>query len=150
MLADMPIEPFETFPEEFHIRGETHVAFIVCGIGHVNVKVLKIWFPVGGQHFLEEFNVMTGCYLITNGTDYFGVGYGSKDRIYHDSAKHLVVYVAVDMFHQLSVKKSGVGFQDHKGNLCQRTENIPAFKTLFRQAYGFCHTFKWENRVKPA
>ena len=114
MLADMPIEPFETFPEEFHIRGETHVAFIVCGIGHVNVKVLKIWFPVGGQHFLEEFNVMTGCYLITNGTDYFGVGYGSKDRIYHDSAKHLVVYVAVDMFHQLSVKKSGVGFQDHK------------------------------------
>jgi len=26
MLADMSVEPFETFPEEFHIRRETHMA----------------------------------------------------------------------------------------------------------------------------
>ncbi|WP_373135300.1 hypothetical protein [Phocaeicola plebeius] len=51
---------------------------------------------------LEEINVQAECYLITNGTDYLVVGYG-EGRIYHDSAEHLVVYTAVQMFHQLSV-----------------------------------------------
>ena len=59
--------------------------------------------------------------------------------------EYLVVEVAVEMFHQLPVGESGVGFQDHKGNLCQRAKNVPASKTLFRQAYGFCHTAKREN-----
>lgn len=31
ILADMPVEPFETFPEELHIRGETHVSCICEG-----------------------------------------------------------------------------------------------------------------------
>jgi len=65
--------------------------------------------------------------------------------LHHDSTEHLVVYVAVEMFHQIPVGESGVGFQDHKGNLCRRTENVPASKTLFRQAYGFRHTFKREH-----
>ena len=46
MPADMPVEPFEAFPEEFHICRKTHVTFIACGISHAHVKVLKIWFPV--------------------------------------------------------------------------------------------------------
>ena len=78
----------------------------------------------------------TGCYLITDGTDYLEVGYG-KRRVYHDSAEHLVVYVPVQMFHQLSVGESNVGLQDHKSYLC-----VPAAQTLFRQTCGFCHTLK--------
>ena len=149
MLVDMPVEPLETFPEKFHICRETHVAFIACGIGHAHVKVLKIRFPVWGQHFLEGFNVKTGCHLITDGADYLVVGYG-KGRGYHDSAEHLVVYVAVQMFHQLSVGESGVGFQEHEGNLCRRAEDGPAPQTMFRQACSFCHTIKREYRMKPA
>ena len=144
MLADMPVKPFNTFPKQFHICRKTHVTFITRGISHAHVKVLKIWFPVGGQYLLKGVNIKTGCYLIADGTDYLVVGYG-KGRIYHDSAEYLVVEVAVEMFHQLSVGESGVGFQDHKGNLCQRAKNVPASKTLFRQAYGFCHTVKREN-----
>ena len=34
-----------------------------------------------------------------------------KDGVYHDSTEHLVVYVAVEMFHQLSVGEPGVGLQ---------------------------------------
>ena len=45
MPADMPVKPFEAFPEELHVSRETHVAFIACGIGHAHVKVLKIRFP---------------------------------------------------------------------------------------------------------
>ncbi len=40
----MPVEPFEAFPKEFHVRRKTHVAFIACGIGHADVKVIKIRF----------------------------------------------------------------------------------------------------------
>lgn len=50
---------------------------------------------------------------IYNGTDNLVVGYG-KGRIYHDSAEHLVVYVAVQMFHQLPVGESSVGLQSYK------------------------------------
>ena len=77
------------------------------------------------------------------------LGYG-KRRIYHDSTEHLVVYIPVEMFHQLPVGESGVGLQDHKGDLCTRTENIPATKTLLRQTCGFGHTLKREQRMKPA
>ena len=114
----MPVKPFKAFPEKFHICGETHVALVACGIGHAHMKVLKIWFPVRGQHFLEGINVKDGGYFITDGTDYLVVGYG-KGRIYHDSAKQLIVYVAVKMFHQLPVGESSVGLQDHEGNLCR-------------------------------
>ena len=69
------------------------------------------------QYLLKGINVETGCYLITDSTDYLVVGYG-KGRIYHDPAEHLVVYVAVQMFHQLSVGESGVCLQDHKDDLC--------------------------------
>ena len=149
MLTDMSVKPFNAFPKKFHVRRKTHMALIACGIAHAHVKVLKIRFPVWGQHFLEEFNVKTGCHLIADGTDYLVVGYG-EGRVYHDSAEHLIVYVAVQMFHQLSVGESGVGFQDHEGNLCRRAENVPAPQTLFRQACGFCHAFKREHWVKPA
>jgi hypothetical protein len=30
----MPVEPFEAFPKEFHVRRKTHVAFIACGLVH--------------------------------------------------------------------------------------------------------------------
>lgn len=43
---------------------------------------------------MKGINVKTGCYLITDGTDYLVVVYGNG-RIYHDSAEHLVVYVAL-------------------------------------------------------
>ena len=46
MKADMPVEPFETFPKKFHIYRKTHMTLIACSIGHAHVKVLKIWFPV--------------------------------------------------------------------------------------------------------
>ncbi len=149
MLADMPVEPFETFPKKFHVCGEMRVALITCGIGHAHVKVLKIGVPVGGQHFLEGFNVKTGYHLITDGDGYLVVGYG-KGRVYHDAAEHLIVYVPVQMFHQLPVREPGVGFQNHEGDLCRRAENVPAPQTLFRQARGFCHAFKREHRMKPA
>ena len=73
-----------------------------------------------------------------------------KDGVYHDSTEHLVVYVAVEMFHQLSVGESGIRLQDHEGNLRRRAEDIPASQSLFRQACGFCHTLKREHRMKPA
>lgn len=62
--------------------------------------------------------------------------------------KHFVVYVALEMFHQMPVWEFSVKFQDNKGNLCRRTENIPASKPLLTQTYGFCHTFKRKQRVK--
>ena len=93
-VADMPAEPFETFPKQLHVCGETHVAFIARGISHTYVKVLKIWLPVCGQYLLKGVNLKTGCCLITDGADYLVVGYGER-RAYHDSAEHLVVYVAL-------------------------------------------------------
>ena len=63
---------------------------------------------------------------------------------------HLVVYVHVKMFHQLSVGEAGVGFQGHEGDLCRRTEDVPASQSLFRQAHSLCHTLKWKHRMKPA
>ena len=44
MFADMPVEPFEAFPEKLHICRETHVTLIACGIDHAHVKVPKIRF----------------------------------------------------------------------------------------------------------
>lgn len=44
--ADMPVEPFLAFPEEFHIRRKTYMALIAYGIGHTHRKVLKIRFLV--------------------------------------------------------------------------------------------------------
>ena len=46
MPADISVKPFQALPEEFHIRRKTHMALIACGIGHTDVKVLKIRFPV--------------------------------------------------------------------------------------------------------
>ena len=107
------------------------------------VSSVRPVFPEGNQCQAE------GRYLIADGADYLVVGYG-KGWVYHDSAKRLVMDVAVEMFHQIPVEESGVGFQDHKGNLCQRTENIPASKTLFRQAHSLCHTLKRKHRMKSA
>ena len=108
MLADMPVEPFDAFPKKLHVRRKTYVALVACGICHAHVKILKVWFPVWSQDLLEGINVKTGCYLITDGTDYFEVSYW-KGWGYHNSAEHLVVYVPVQMFHQLSVREPGVG-----------------------------------------
>ena len=46
MPADISIEPFKAFPKEFHVSRITHMAFIACGIGHTDVKAVKIGFPV--------------------------------------------------------------------------------------------------------
>ena len=61
-----------------------------------------------------------------------------------------VVYVPVQMFHQLPVRESGVCLQDHKGNLCAGTEYIPAPQMLVRQAHSLCYMLKWKYRMKPA
>ena len=142
------IEPFDTFPKELHVCGETYVALIACGIGHTYVKVIKIKFQIWSQDFLKGINVKTGCKLITDSTDYLEVDYW-KGRGYHDSAEHQVVHVPVYMFHQLSVGDSGVRFQDQKGNLCRRAEDIPANQLLFRQARSFCHALKRKQPMKP-
>ena len=149
MPADISIEPFKAFPKEFHVSRITHMAFIACGIGHTDVKAVKIGFPVWSQHFLEGINIKTGRYLIADSTDYLVVGYG-EGRIYHNPAEHLVVYVPVQMFHQLPVRESGVCLQDHKGNLCAGTEYIPAPQMLVRQAHSLCYMLKWKYRMKPA
>ena len=52
----------------------------------------------------------------------------------HDSTENLVVYVPVQMFHQLPVGESDVCLQDHKGDLCGRTESVPASQAPVRQA----------------
>ena len=110
---------FDAFPKKLHVRSKTHVALVACGISHAHVKVIKIRFPVWSQDLLKGINVKAGCYLITDGTDYLEVGYG-KGRGCHDSAEHPVVYIAVPMFRRLSVRESGVCFQDHKDYLCGR------------------------------
>ena len=98
---------------------------------------------------MEGINIKAGCYLITDGTDYLEVGYG-KGRGDHDSTENLVMYVPVQMFHQLPVGESGVCLQDHKGDLCGRTEYVPAAQAPVRQACGFCHKFKRKDRMKSA
>ncbi len=45
-LQYMPVEPFEAFPKKFHVRKKMHMVLIACGIGHADVKVIKIRFPV--------------------------------------------------------------------------------------------------------
>ena len=94
-------------------------------------------------------NIKTGRYLIADGADYLVVGYG-EGRIYHDPAEHLVVYVPVQMFHQMPVRESGVCLQDHEGDFCAGTEYVPAAQTLVRQAHSLCHTLKRKYRMKPA
>lgn len=76
MFADIFVESFEAFPEEFHIRRKAHMALTASCIGHADMKVVKIWFPMCGQYLLKGFNVKTGCYLITDGVDYLVVSYG--------------------------------------------------------------------------
>ena len=44
--SHMPIEPFDPFPKELHVRRKTHMTFITCDIGHTHVKILKIRLPV--------------------------------------------------------------------------------------------------------
>ena len=68
----------------------------------------------------------------------------------HDSTEHLVVYVPVQMLHQLPVGESGVCLQEHKGDLCGRTEYVPAAQVPVRQGCGFYHTIKRKQRMKPA
>ena len=68
----------------------------------------------------------------------------------HDSTEHLVVYVPVQIFHQLPVGESGVCLQDHKGDLCGRAEYVPTTQVPVRQACGFYHTIKRKQRMKPA
>ena len=80
----------------------------------------------------------------------FFASYYRKRRGYNDSAEHLIVHVAAKVFHQLSVGEFGVGLQKHMGNLCRRTENVPASQTPYRQAYGFYHTLKWKDLMRPA
>ena len=99
MLADMPIEPFDPFPKELHVRRKTHMTFITCDIGHTHVKILKIRLPVWGKDSLKEVNVKTGCNLITDSTDYLVVRYRAG-RGYHDTTEQLIVYVSVKMFYQ--------------------------------------------------
>ena len=53
----------------------------------------------------------TSCPIMTVAA-FLVVSYG-EGRNSHDSAEHLVVYVAVLMFHQLSAGESGVGLLDH-------------------------------------
>ena len=80
---------------------------------------------------------------------YLEVDYG-KRWVYHDSTEHLVVYVPVQIFHQLPVGESGVCLQDHKGDLCGRAEYVPTTQVPVRQACGFYHTIKRKQRMKPA
>ena len=149
MAADMSVEPFDTFPKQFHVRWKTQVALIACGIGHAHVKVVKIRFPVWSQNILEGINVKTGCYLIADSADYLDVSYG-RGRIYHDSAEHLVMYVPVKMFHQLPVRESGVCLHNHKGNLCRRAEDVPSARMLPWQTRRLRHTLKRKHGMKPA
>ncbi len=102
------------------------MTFMACSIGHTHVKVLKTRLPVRDKNLLKGADVKTGCHPIADGTDYLVVGYG-KGRGCHDSAEHPVVYVAVQIFHQLSVGKSGVGLQYHEGYLCRREQFTPEF-----------------------
>ena len=46
MPADISVEPFKAFLKEFHVSRITHMAFIACGIGHTDVKAVKIGLPV--------------------------------------------------------------------------------------------------------
>ena len=48
--------------------------------------------------------------------------------------ENLVMYVTVQMFHQLPVGEAGVCLQHHKGDLCTRTEYVPAAQASLRQA----------------
>ena len=134
MLADISVESFKAFPEELHVCRETHMTLVACGIGHAHVKVLKIRFPVWSIDLLKGVNVKTGYYLITDGTDYLEVGYG-KGRGNHNSTENLVVYVPVQMFHQLPVGESGV---------CLRT-----IRAIFAQGLKM---FLWPRRCsdRPA
>ena len=148
ILTNIIIESFNTYPKLLHVCRVTHVALIACGIGYACVKVIKVRFPMWNQDFLKGINVKTGCNLITDNTDDLEVDYW-KGRGYHDSAEHQVVHVPVYMFHQLSIGDSGVRFQDQKGNLCRRAEDIPANQLLFRQARSFCHALKRKHPMKP-
>lgn len=149
MLADMPIEPFDTFPKELHVRRKTHMTFITCGIGHTHVKVLKIRLPVWGKDSLKGVNVKTGCNLIMDSTDYLVVRYRAG-RGYHDATEQLIVYVSVKMFYQQPIRESGVSPQYHKGYLCGRTETIPPLLVGLWKAYLFNYTLKRKHRMKAA
>ena len=53
----------------------------------------------------------------------------------------------------ISTLESGSGqvrLQDHNGDLCARTEYIPATRMTFRQTCGFRHTLKRKDRMKSA
>ena len=98
---------------------------------------------------LKGINVKTEYYFSTDDTDYLVIIHRAG-WIYHDSAEHLIMYVAINMFYQLSVGESDIGFQCHKSNLCGRAETAPAPQPLLRQTCCFCYTVKQKHGVKPA
>lgn len=89
------------------------------------MQVLKVGLSIGDQNFLKRIDVKKGREFIADGTANLVVGYGTV-RVYHNSTKHLIVDVAVEIFHQQPVGESGVGFQYHKGNLCRRRKTALA------------------------
>lgn len=98
LSADMLIQPFETFPEQFHIRGETQVAFIASGIRHANLFVLKIRSPVGDQYSQQCFNIQFPGQFLTDSTDDLVIAQRIK-RIYLNTTKQLIMNIAVQVFY---------------------------------------------------
>ena len=64
MHADMPVESFDAFPKEFHVR-RRYMTFI-RNDWHTHVKVLKIRLPVWGRYFLKGASVKAGCNLVVH------------------------------------------------------------------------------------
>ena len=115
---------------------KTHVTFITRGISHAR-EGSQDMVSSGRRYLLKEVNIKDGDAIsLPDGTDYLVVGYG-KGRIYHDSAEYLVVEVAVEIFPPDVCRKSSVGFQDHKGNLCQRAKNVPASRRCSDKPMAF-------------
>ena len=55
MLADMPIEPFDPFPKELHVRRQTHMTFITCDIITDSTDYLVVRYRAGrGYHDTTE------------------------------------------------------------------------------------------------
>ena len=67
---------------------------------------------------------------LTDSIDNLVVGY-REGRVYHDTAKQLIMYVSVKMFYLQPVREPGISLQYHKGYLRGRTETVPAPQAVF-------------------
>ena len=143
MPSDMSVKPFETFPKQFYLLRNA------CG-SH------STWHQSCTREGSQD--IVSSVRPVSPEGSQCQDGMQSQCRWRWLSCNWLCGRLGLSWFHRTSGNiycrwdvTPAVCWKircrlDHKGNLCQRTEYVPASK----QPHGFCHKFKREHWMKSA